>query len=411
MKRVLRIFASLVCLQTLIIGSADFSLSATSLTAKENLEQLIQTRSCRGCNLTGLNLNRLDLSGVDLEGADLSLTKLSLTNMSGANLKNTKLRGAVLAGTDLGGADLRGADLQETSLENAYLGETLIDDELMVQQEIKPPVTVRPVVHGPYSHAESSSEKDTTSDSWWSRQPKSQKMLYTNVTAAAAIGIWGLATWDYGSADFTQGHEGWFGEDTKYGGADKFGHFWSTYAFSDALTGLYTSWGYAPQKANTYAAISAWTVQFAMELGDATSITQGFSWEDMTMNTLGALTSVLMQRYPELDRKIDFRVEYVYNVPIKGIFDDYSNQFYSMVVKLDGFDTLENTFLKYVELSGGYYTRGYGEADEEDSRSLFVGISLNFSRLLDQNGWKKTGKFFEYIQIPYTVPKVSYDLD
>ena len=169
--------------------------------------------------------------------------------------------------------------------------------------------------------------------------------------------------------------------------------------------------GIHPRKANTYAAISAWTVQLAMELGDATSVTQGFSWEDMTMNTLGALTSVLMERYPELDRKIDFRVEYVFNGPVNGIFDDYSNQFYSIVLKLDGFDAIENTFAKYIEFSGGYYTRGYGEHDEDHTRSLFVGVGFNFSRLLNQDGWKKTGKILEYFQVPYTVPKVSYDMD
>jgi len=254
-------------------------------------------------------------------------------------------------------------------------------------------------------------EMDATEENWWSRQPKAKKMLYTNLTAATAIGIWGLATWDYGSAGFNKGHEGWFGQDSKYGGADKLGHLWSTYAFSDALTGLYTNWGYDPQKANTYAALSAWTVQAFMELGDATSTTQGFSWEDMAMNTVGALTSVLMQRYPELDRKIDLRVEYVFNVPVNGIFDDYSNQYYSMVLKLDGFDTLENTFLKYVELSGGYYTRGYGEDGEADNRSLYAGVSLNFSRLLSERGWRKTGKILEYIQPPYTTLKASYDLN
>jgi hypothetical protein len=129
------------------------------------------------------------------------------------------------------------------------------------------------------------------------------------------------------------------------------------------------------------------------------------------MNTMGALTSVLMERYPELDRKIDLRVEYVLNVAVNGIFDDYSNQYYSLVLKLDGFDAIENTFAKYIELSGGYYTRGYEETDEDDTRSLFVGIGFNFSRLLNQNGWKKTGKVLEYLQVPYTVPKASYDLD
>ncbi len=235
-------------------------------------------------------------------------------------------------------------------------------------------------------------------------------MLYTNATAAALIGIWGLIEWDYGSEGWNTADEGWFEKDTKYGGADKVGHFWSTYAFSDALTGLYKTWGYSSNKANTYAALSAWTVQAVMEVGDATSKSQGFAYEDMVMNTLGALTSVLMENYPELDRKIDFRVEYIFNVAVNGIFDDYSNQYYSMVLKLDGFDIFQENFLKYLELSAGYYTRGYGESDE-DSRSFFGGISLNFSRLLQQNGWEKTGKVLEYFQLPYTSLKASHELD
>lgn len=246
---------------------------------------------------------------------------------------------------------------------------------------------------------------------WWSSQPKEKKMLYTNLTAATAIGIWGFANWDWGSSDFYSSDEGGFEQDSKYGGADKLGHLWATYAFSDALTGLYKSWGYSPTKANNYAALSAWTVQAFMELGDATSETQGFDWGDMAWNTIGALTSVLMERYPELDRKIDFRVEYVFNVDINGIFDDYSNQYYSMVLKLDGFDTFENNFLKWVELSGGYYSRGYEDEDEENVRSVYVGISLNFSRFFFQNGWKKTGKVLEYFQLPYSSLKVSHDLD
>lgn len=247
-------------------------------------------------------------------------------------------------------------------------------------------------------------------EGWWSDQPKEKKLLYTNLAAATAITAWGLATWDYGSSGFHTGDEGWFEQDSKYGGADKLGHFWATYTFADALTGLYKKWGYASNKASIYAALSSWTVQAFMELGDATSESQGFSWSDMTMNTVGALTSVLMESYPELDRKIDFRVEYVFNVPVNGIFDDYSNQYYSIVLKLDGFDAFENTFLKYVELHGGYYTRGYGE-EEDDSRSLYAGITLNFSRLFGQNGFEKTGKALEYVQIPYTVPKISHDLD
>ncbi|MFT5698941.1 MAG: VanZ family protein [Desulforhopalus sp.] len=253
---------------------------------------------------------------------------------------------------------------------------------------------------------------ETTSDvGWWTSQPKEKKLLYTNVIAASLIGIWGLAEWDYGSASWHDADEGWFEQDSKYGGADKAGHFWATYTFSDALTGLYKHWGYDSRRASTYAAWSAWGVQAFMEMADATSETQGFSWEDMAMNTAGALTSVLMERYPGLDRKIDFRVEYVFNVDINGIFDDYSNQYYSMVLKLDGFDSIENTMLKYLELSAGYYTRGYDDDEEDDERFLYAGVSLNFARLFHQNGWTKTGKTLEYIDIPYSVLKASHGLD
>lgn len=245
---------------------------------------------------------------------------------------------------------------------------------------------------------------------WWNGLQKEDKLMYTNLGIAAFIGVYGLIDWDYGSGGFHSADEGWFEEDSKYGGADKLGHMWATYVLSDALTGLYKSYGYDSSKANTYAALSAWGVQAFMEIGDATSDTQGFSWEDMAMNTLGALTSVLMEHYPELDRKIDFRLEYVFNVNINGIFDDYSNQFYSLALKLDGFDTLENTFLKYVELHAGYYSRGYDTTEEEKKRAVYAGISLNFSHLFYGWGWEKTGKTLEYLQIPYSVLKADNEL-
>jgi len=245
---------------------------------------------------------------------------------------------------------------------------------------------------------------------WWSSLPKEDKMMYTNVGIATFIGVYGLIDWDYGSGGLHSADEGWFEEDSKYGGADKMGHWWATYVLSDALTGLYKSYGYDSSKANTYAALSAWGVQAFMEIGDATSETQGFSWEDMAMNTLGAFTSVLFERFPELDRKVDFRLEYVFNVDINGIFDDYSNQFYSFVLKLDGFDTLENTFLKYIELHAGYYSRGYDSTEEDKKRAVYAGISINFSHLFYGWGWEKTGKTLEYLQIPYTVLKADSEL-
>ncbi len=241
---------------------------------------------------------------------------------------------------------------------------------------------------------------------WWDKLPKEKKALYANISAAAFITLYGFADWDYGSDGFHFANEGWFEKDSKYGGADKTGHFWSTYAVADAFTGLYKHWGYDRKTAGRYGVFSSWAVQTIMELDDGTSKTQGFDWGDMTMNTLGALTSMLMEQYPELDRKIDFRVEYALNVPVQGIFDDYSNMYYAVVVKLDGFDQLEDSWLQWAELHAGYCTRGYDTSEADKERRVYLGISFNFSRLLHQHKYHKTGKVLEYLQIPYTVPKI-----
>ncbi len=111
----------------ILLGSAGNGNCAESVTAKENLEKLIKTNSCRGCDLSGINLTRVDLSDADLEGADLSKSEMSLVNLSRANLRNADLRGVALGGADLADADLRGADLRGTSLDGAYLGGTLLD--------------------------------------------------------------------------------------------------------------------------------------------------------------------------------------------------------------------------------------------------------------------------------------------
>lgn len=267
------------------------------------------------------------------------------------------------------------------------------------------------LILSPNLSAMAATEEPTAEDGWWSSLPKEDKLLYTSLTAAGFITLYGLLDWDYGTEGWNTADEGWFESDSKYGGADKLGHLWSTYVLSDALTGLYHSYGYDQQTANNYGALSAWLVQAVMEIGDATSESQGFSYEDMIMNTLGALASIAMDRFPELDRKIDFRLEYVFNVNVNGIFDDYSNQFYSVVLKMSGFDIFEDNFMQYFELHGGYYSRGFDTTEVDEERALYAGVTVNFSHLFHKFEHHKIGKTLEYLQIPYSVPKVTNELD
>ncbi|MCI5159049.1 MAG: DUF2279 domain-containing protein, partial [Candidatus Electrothrix sp. AUS1_2] len=71
---------------------------------------------------------------------------------------------------------------------------------------------------------------------WRDDLPKEKKALYTNVFAVSFITLYGFADWDYGSDGFHFANEGWFEKETKYGGADKMGHFWSTYVLADTFT-------------------------------------------------------------------------------------------------------------------------------------------------------------------------------
>ncbi|NUM89423.1 MAG: DUF2279 domain-containing protein [Bdellovibrionales bacterium] len=243
----------------------------------------------------------------------------------------------------------------------------------------------------------------------WDKLDKKEKVVIVNVAAIALVTIWGFASWDYGSAKMNFKNEGWFGHDTKYGGADKMGHLWSTYAFGDLLGYLYGSWGYDHEKAAQLSALSSWIFMGMMEVLDASSASHGFSYEDMTMNTIGALASYLFQTYPELDRKFDLRSEYKPKTWRGDIITDYEQLKYIAVLKLSGFDMVKDTFMKYFEIHVGYYTRGfdYKPKHEDRTRNVYAGIGVNIPLLMGEAGLKKTAKVFEYIQIPFTSYEVG----
>lgn len=83
-----------------------------------NVQQLLQTGACAGCNLAGADLSHAHLIGADLREA----------NLRGANLE-----GANLEGADLTGADLSQARLQKTYLTNASLNRSNLANANMNQ--------------------------------------------------------------------------------------------------------------------------------------------------------------------------------------------------------------------------------------------------------------------------------------
>ncbi|GBF81286.1 pentapeptide repeat-containing protein [Aphanothece sacrum] len=118
------------------ISTTLLTLLSVSLTAQaENLEhltQLLSTKQCSLCDLSGSGLVTADLSGAKLIGANLAGANLSQANLSGADLSGANLTGASLYGANLTGANLSsaivtGTDLRESYLTNANLIGTALE--------------------------------------------------------------------------------------------------------------------------------------------------------------------------------------------------------------------------------------------------------------------------------------------
>lgn len=244
-------------------------------------------------------------------------------------------------------------------------------------------------------------------DKGWTKE---QKLIAVNAATTAVILAYGFQFWDYGGANFQVIDEGWFGQNTSYGGADKLGHAYASYLGTLGFAALYENWGYERPKADLYGAISSMTAFTLVEVGDGFS-KNGFSFEDLAADGAGVLFGYWRRQVPAVGRLLDFRSEYIPSETFRAgahsdIVSDYSGFKYVLALKLDGIEKLSPTPLGWFELQLGYYTRGFatGDADffADKTRHLYFAIGINVSRLLSKAGFRKLGSVFEFYQAPYT---------
>lgn len=88
------------------------------------LQRLLKTKKCYGCDLAGLNLSGQTLVGADLERADLRGCDLRKTDLRNANLKAARLQNAQLQKAKLDGADFYKASLIHANLSGASVIDT-----------------------------------------------------------------------------------------------------------------------------------------------------------------------------------------------------------------------------------------------------------------------------------------------
>ncbi len=231
-----------------------------------------------------------------------------------------------------------------------------------------------------------------------------------------ALAVYGKSQWwqDGFRGRLTKVDEGWFGQETYSGGADKLGHFYMTYASSRLLARALVCDGASHGEALKVAAWYTLGAFAAIEVLDGYSRKWNFSREDMVMNAAGVGVAVVMEHSPGLDRLFDLRVLYRPSREEGQRFDpfgDYSGQTYLLVAKLAGVSSLRRQGpLRYVELAAGYGTRGYAAAGKgSGTRNVYVGVSLNLSELLGVAGKGQASRLrrgadlaLEFVQVPGT---------
>lgn len=238
---------------------------------------------------------------------------------------------------------------------------------------------------------------------------KEDTVLISNIAGLSIITTWGILNWDYFKRSPREKSEGWFSSSTDSGGFDKLGHFHFSYTLSHLLAGLYEYSGYDSRRAAGMGALSSFAMTSWMEAGDAFS-EYGFAWEDFVMNLVGSTAGYLFYIHPEISSKIDFRIEIEPDFSTLDFVTDYDQQKFVVAVKLDGFEFFQDNFLKYFEFHLGYYTRGYPDQTDK-SRNIYAGIGLNVSRLFKSLSMRKTSRFFNYFQMPYTYVEKKKNLD
>ena len=117
--------------QAVVLTLATFSLTIAPIVRAENpdhIRQLLATKQCQRCDLSGAGLVRVQLPAADLQQSDFSRANLSQGNFASANLQGARLAGSSLAGANLSGADLTGADLRNADLRGTILTGARLDN-------------------------------------------------------------------------------------------------------------------------------------------------------------------------------------------------------------------------------------------------------------------------------------------
>jgi Predicted periplasmic lipoprotein (DUF2279) len=255
-------------------------------------------------------------------------------------------------------------------------------------------------------------------------EPPRPKWFWVGLGAALAIG--GSAVSAYTEEPRFPWHftnEGWFGQNTYVGGADKASHFVSYYAVARIFSEYNQAFHVPRDQARLIAAGESFLAGLMTEIGDGTN-KFGFSWEDLAADALGAASALAIMHY-RLDDLIGFRAGWVPGAPespVGGLGRDYSSEIYTGDLKISGLGTRARFNpgpARFLLLSFTYGTKGYPYSDPiVRQRQVGIEIGINFGQVMEalhvpKNKWWGICLYtlFDIVRFPYTAVGYRYDLN
>jgi hypothetical protein len=204
--------------------------------------------------------------------------------------------------------------------------------------------------------------------------------------------------------------EGWFGPDTKFGGADKASHFADYYVITKEFTFIFGRLGFSENAARLMAAGTAFTGGLVNEVADGFT-KYGFSYQDVVMNSVGIGTSLLVMT-TGVDDVVGFRTSH---------FGSFKHDVYSMDLKLTGLARrlgLNIGPLRFLYFSATYGIKGYPSDDTGEQRQIGLELGLNLEEIFNTFGvrrdtwWGTTLHFAaDNLRFPFTAVGFRYDLN
>lgn len=232
------------------------------------------------------------------------------------------------------------------------------------------------------------------------------------VTAIGAVTANSLVGYNT-NHDFRIHREGWFGENTTNGGADKASHLTDYFVIASLFEDAFRMIGYSENTAILAGFGLAVATGLANEVSDGFT-RHGFSWEDLVMDTAGAAVASVVSATRTRDL-FGMRTSHVPS-------STYTHDVYSADLKLSGVGRrlgLDIGPLRWLLFSVTYGAKGY-RVSPAIQRERLVGfeIGLNLQQILNDLGVRRS-TWWGYalhvvgdnVRFPFTAVGMRFDLN